>query len=89
MTFGLDSGILHYIAFVAWDTFVASHNVDGLGGEPRVPGSNDTDIDTDAEKMVGIALNIMDSLINEAGTFIENPGYDDLKAKCANVVREL
>jgi amyloid beta precursor protein binding protein 1 len=39
--------------------------------------------------MVGIAMNIIDSLIEEAGTFIENPGYDDLKAKGANIVREL
>ncbi|KAH0259249.1 hypothetical protein KCU91_g15315, partial [Aureobasidium melanogenum] len=89
LTFGLDSGILHYIAFVAWDAFVGSHNVDALGGEPRVPGSTDADIEADTEKMVGIALNIIDSLIKEAGTFIENPGYDELKAKCANIVREL
>ncbi|CAD0114172.1 unnamed protein product [Aureobasidium uvarum] len=79
LTFGLDSGILHYIAFFAWDAFVGSHNVDALGGEPRVPGSNDVDIDTDTEKMVGIASNIIDALIKEAGTFIENPGYDELK----------
>jgi amyloid beta precursor protein binding protein 1 len=89
LTFGLDSGILHYIAFVAWDVFVGSHDVDGLGGEPRVPGSNDTDIDADTDKMVGIALKIIDSLIEEAGTFIENPGYDELKEKSTNIVREL
>jgi amyloid beta precursor protein binding protein 1 len=54
-----------------------------------VPGSNDTDIDADTDKMVGIALKIIDSLIEEAGTFIENPGYDELKEKSTNIVREL
>ncbi|THZ34816.1 hypothetical protein D6C90_07571 [Aureobasidium pullulans] len=89
LSFGLDSGILHYIAFVAWDTFVGTHNVDALGGEPRVPGSNKAELEADENKMVGIASNIMDSLIKEAGTFIENPTYDELKEKSAKIVREL
>jgi amyloid beta precursor protein binding protein 1 len=89
LTFGVDSGILHYIAFVAWDSFVGSHNVDALGGAPKVPGSTDADLESDANKMVGIADNMIDSLIKEAGTFVENPGYDELKEKSANIVREL
>ncbi|KAI5239024.1 hypothetical protein E4T43_07003 [Aureobasidium subglaciale] len=89
LTFGLDSGILHYIAFVAWDAFVGSHNVNALGGEPRVPGSTDADLENDENKMISITTNIIDALIKEAGTFIENPGYDELKEKSAKIVREL
>lgn len=89
MAFGLDSGVLHYIAFLAWDTFIGSHDVGALGGAPRVPGSSDADLEADAEKMMSIAEAILDGLIKEAGSFIENPQYDELKAKSANIVREL
>lgn len=84
-----DSGILLYIAFLARDSFVGSHDVDALGGEPRVPGLTDENLESDAEKMVGIAHTIIDDVINEAGTFIENPEYDEIKEACEKIVREL
>lgn len=89
LSFGLDSGILHYIAFLAWDAFIGSHDANALGGEPRIPGSNDADFEADEAKMITIAESIMDGLIKEADTFIENPQYDELKTKCAEIVREL
>ena len=54
-----------------------------------MPGSNKAELEDDENKMIGIASNIMDSLIKEAGTFIENPTYDELKEKSAKIVREL
>lgn len=84
-----DSGILLCIAFLAWDSFVGSHDVDTLGGEPRVPGLHDEHLESDAAKMVGIAHTIIDNVIKEAGTFIENPEYDEIKEACEKVVREL
>ncbi|GAB7346842.1 hypothetical protein MBLNU459_g1929t3 [Dothideomycetes sp. NU459] len=84
-----DSGILLYIAFVAWDSFVGSHDADVLGGEPSVPGLHDEQLESDADKMVGIAHSIVDGIIKEAGTFIENPEYDEIKEACEKTVREL
>lgn len=84
-----DSGVLLYIAFLAWDSFVGSHDVDALGGEPRVPGLHDEQLESDAEKMVGIAHTIIDDVIKEAGIFIENPEYDEIREASEKVVREL
>ena len=84
-----ETGILLLIAFLAWDTFVGSHASDNLSGDAKIPGATDNDVETDSEKTVGIALNILDEVINEAATFIENPEYDQLKEDLQKIVREL
>lgn len=82
-----DSLILLYIAFLATDAFTATHPADDLGGAANAPGEADTE--TDAEKVTGIALKIIDDLISEAGTFVEDPEYSEVKSKAGEYVQEI
>lgn len=52
-----------------------------------MPG--ETDAETDAEKVTGIAFKIADDLIKEAGTFVEEPDYSTLKTRTGEFVQEL
>ena len=72
---------------MAWDEFAATHDKDNLGGALQVPGETNTD--TDAEKLTGIALAIMDNLIKEAGTHIENPEYSTIETQIGEYAQEL
>lgn len=76
-----------YIAFLAWDEFTASHDKDALGGVPQAPG--EIDAGTDAEKLTGIAHKIMDDLINEAKTHVEDPEYSANKTRIGEFAQEL
>ena len=76
-----------YIAFLAWDEFAATHDKDALGGAPQAPG--ETDADTDAEKLTGIAHKIMDDLIKGAGTSVADPEYSEIKEKIGEFAQEL
>ncbi|KAK5131616.1 hypothetical protein LTR08_000803 [Meristemomyces frigidus] len=80
-----------YIAFLAWDTFVATHSSPAheAGGQAlKVPGSGE-DWEADTEKVTGIAHTVVDNLIKEAGTLIEDPEYAELKQKVSEFVQEL
>ncbi|UPX19037.1 uncharacterized protein EKO05_0009313 [Ascochyta rabiei] len=81
-----DSLIPLYMVFLAWDAFAATHDKDGLGGASQVPG--ETDADSDADKLTGIALTIMDDLIKEASTRIEDPDYSTIKAQVGKYAQE-
>ena len=76
-----------YIAFLAWDEFVATHDKDGLGGAPQVPGETDPDIDL--EKLTGISFKIADDLVQEAGTLIDEDEYATIKTQIGEFAREL
>jgi amyloid beta precursor protein binding protein 1 len=76
-----------YIAFLAWDEFVATHDRDGLGGAPQVPG--ETDQDTDSEKLTGIAFKITDDLVKEANASIDEDEYATIKTQIGEFAREL
>jgi amyloid beta precursor protein binding protein 1 len=78
---------LVYIAFLAFDAFTSTHAADPLGGVAKVPG--DTDSDADSEKVASIAFKMIDDLINEAGTRIEDPEYSDVKTRAGEFVQEL
>lgn len=81
-----------YIAFLAWDEFVATHTSSSheMGGEGiRVPGSDEAEIENDQNRMVGIAHKIVDILIDEAGTRIEDPEYTEIKDKISAICVEL
>ena len=81
-----------YIAFLAWDEFVATHTTpsNDTGGEGvRIPGSDDLEFEADKGKMVGIAHMIVDNLINEAGDHIEDPEYTDIKDNIERICVEL
>ncbi|OCL04314.1 hypothetical protein AOQ84DRAFT_391636 [Glonium stellatum] len=82
-----DSLILLYIAFLATDAFTATHPADDLGGAVKAPG--EVDPETDAEKVTGIALKIIDDLISEAGMFIEEPEYSEVRSKAGEYVQEI
>jgi amyloid beta precursor protein binding protein 1 len=82
-----DSVLPLYLAFLAWDKFVATHDKDGLGGAPRVPG--ETEYEADTEKVTGIAKKIMDDLLDQAGIFLEEDEYTPLKSQLNEYVQEL
>lgn len=91
-----ESLILVYIAFLAYDEFLATHATDGLNSTPRAPGAatssaSDTDIDVqeDVGKLTGIAHRIIDDLITEAGTFVEDPEYTGVKDNVGLICHEL
>lgn len=81
-----------YIAFLAWDEFVATHASPSsqAGGEGlRIPGASDAELEADTERVVGIAHKIMDGIIKEAGTRIEEPEYSEIKEGLDKVVTEI
>jgi amyloid beta precursor protein binding protein 1 len=76
-----------YIAFLAFDEFVAAHDKDALDSAPKMPGETDAEMDT--EEVTVIALKIVDDLINEAGTIVEESEYSTLKTRTGEFVQEL
>lgn len=82
---------LLYVAFTAWDEYVATHTTSAkeAGGEGiKVPGAGE-DYETDAEKLTGMSHKIIDSIVKEAGTFIEDPKYTQIKEKVGKLCVEL
>ena len=82
-----DSLILLYIALLATDAFTATHPADDLGSAAKALG--EADAGTDAEKVTSIALKIIDDLISEAGVFVEDPEYSEVKSKAGEYVQEM
>lgn len=81
-----------YIAFLAWDDFVATHTTESQisGGEGlKIPGSGAEDFQVDTLRLEGIAHKILDDVIKEAGTFIEDPEYTKIKDGVAKLCMEL
>ncbi|KAK1069078.1 hypothetical protein LTR74_005120 [Friedmanniomyces endolithicus] len=83
-----------HIAFLAWDEYVATHSTPAsqAGGVGlKVPGSGADDFSIDTQRVTGIAHKIIDSLIKEAGTFVEDPEYSEAKDRvgkfCMEIVR--
>jgi NEDD8-activating enzyme E1 regulatory subunit len=82
-----DSLAFHYFGFLAYDQFTASHALDGLGGAPMPPGLKDQQ--NDSEKMVGITLALIDEVIKESGTIVDEPEYSELKENASKVAKEI
>jgi amyloid beta precursor protein binding protein 1 len=82
-----------YIAFLAFDDFIATHSTPTTQTDAVsaliAPGEPGADYETDAVKLTGIAHKIIDNLINEAGTEIEDPEYSDLKADVERICIEI
>lgn len=76
-----------YIAFLAFDSFVASHAIDNLLSEQQVPGLGE--VVPDAEKMTSMVHAMIDDLLKEAGERIEDPEYSEIKTKAAEIVQEM
>jgi amyloid beta precursor protein binding protein 1 len=82
-----DSLVPLYIAFLAFDEFVATHDKDGLGGAPKVPG--ELDPEGDSEKVTGIAYKIMNDLLKEAASTPDEDDLDTAKTRLGEFVREM
>jgi amyloid beta precursor protein binding protein 1 len=82
-----DSLVPLYIAFLAWDEFTATHEKDGLGGAPQVPG--ETNQDSDTEKLTGIAFKITNDLVKEANASIDEDEYAAIKTQIGEFSSEL
>lgn len=83
-----------YLALLACDKFTVSHasSSSQTGGQGLpIPGSSPGNYEQDAEKVTSIAHHILDGLIKEAGTFIEDPDYSEAKERvskfCIEIVR--
>ena len=82
-----DSLILVYIAFLAYDSYAASHEmVNQMGGQRRQSSEH---FDTDVSKLTGIARTFVDKLISEAGTFIEESEYTRIQTTLSDIVEEM
>jgi amyloid beta precursor protein binding protein 1 len=76
-----------YIAFLAWDEFIATHDQDSLAGAPQVPGENDQE--ADSEKVTGIAFKIAHDLVKEASTSIDEDEFAHIKTQIGEFAGEL
>lgn len=82
-----------YLSFLAFDDFVATHSdptttADGVSAL-IAPGEPGADYASDATKLTGIAHQIIDNLINEAGTRVEDPEYSELKEEVEKICIEM
>lgn len=84
-----DSLIPIYVAFLAWDKFIATHDKDALGGAPKIPGESDADVEADSEKVTSIAIKITDDLVKEGGVSIDEDEYSPLKTQIGEFAQEL
>ncbi len=89
--------ILIHIAFLAIDSYTASHPAAGISGtfggtsggaQPRGPPTAE-DRAAETAKLTGITHRLIDSLITEAGIFVEKPGYDEVKEGVGKIVMEM
>lgn len=82
-----------YIAFLAFDDFVATHSTPSTSADAVsslvAPGEPGADYESDAAKLTGIAHRIIDNLINEASTRIEDPEYSELKSEVQQICVEM
>lgn len=58
-----------------------------MGGAPQAPGEGDAE--RDAEKLIGIAHRVLDDLIKEAGTHVDDPEYSEIKTRVSEFAQEL
>lgn len=65
-----------YIALVAYDSYAATHQLTADAGDAL-------------GKITGIAKTFMDSIIDEAGTFVEDPEYSEIKQVLEKIVTDL
>ncbi|GAB7362686.1 hypothetical protein MBLNU230_g2995t1 [Neophaeotheca triangularis] len=85
-----------YLAFIAWDEFIATHSSSPTSNPTAPssltpPGSTRTPqaFEQDASKLGSVAHSLMDSLIKEAASFVEEPDYGNLKLRLQKYCTEL
>lgn len=91
-----DSLLGLYIAFLAFDSFTATHSTPTTTSSTstdtssiRVPGSTDSELEADEAKLTGMAHKILDDLLDEAGVRIEDPDYTELKDRLGRICVEM
>jgi len=76
------------MAFLAWDKFIATHDKDALGGAPKAPGESDADLESDIEKVTGIALTFVDDLVKHSNISIGEDEFDTIRAQIGELAQE-
>ncbi|KAL9085050.1 MAG: hypothetical protein Q9165_007791 [Trypethelium subeluteriae] len=75
------------LAFLAYDSFTAAHAPDRHLAKLQAPGASD--FEADAQKMTGMIEILIDDLLKEAGVFIEDPEYSEIKHSTAKIAQEM
>lgn len=84
-----------YLSFLAWDVFIATHSPPTTAAPMistlNTPGSTRTTeaFEKDTARLTSIAHALVDCLINEAETRIEDPEYISIKTKVGRYCTEL
>lgn len=81
-----------YVAFLAWDEFVATHSSEPqvTGGQGlKVPGSVLADHQVDTLRLEGIAHNIINGVIAESGTPLQEQEISKVKNRVGELCVEL
>ncbi|PVI04625.1 hypothetical protein DM02DRAFT_555788 [Periconia macrospinosa] len=84
-----DSLVPLYIAFLAWDKFVTTHDKDASLVAPKVPGEADSDVEADTEKVTGMAVHIANQLVKEANTSLDEDDLSTLNKQLSDFSHEL
>lgn len=84
-----DSLVPLYIAFLAWDKFVATHDQGASLNAPKVPGEADSDVESDVEKVTGMANHIAQQLLKEGSVTLEEDDLTTLKNQLSEFSQEL
>ena len=82
-----DSLLALYIAFLAYDAYSATHDVQQNTAVTRRDTSDSPDVG--AEKMAGIAQTYVDALLKEAGEHMDEPEYSEVKSATSNCASEI
>lgn len=83
-----DSYLTLYLAFLAYDSYIANHELEGITFG-SLPGEAPESFEVQVEKTTGIACKLIDDLIQQAGTFVEDPDYSEAKERVGQQVEEL
>ncbi|KAH7116000.1 hypothetical protein B0J11DRAFT_538944 [Dendryphion nanum] len=78
-----------YIAFLAWDRFIAIHGKDSSSGAPKMPGETNSVLASDTEEVTGISYEILNDLIKQGGASLEEDDLSSVKTKTGEFVQEL
>ncbi|KAI9665491.1 MAG: hypothetical protein M1831_001633 [Alyxoria varia] len=83
--------ILVYIAFLAYDSYAATHGMarHDVGADRPEETAPYDDADVESAKIAGIAQTYIDGLIKEAGEYIEDPVYSGIRENAGKIVQEL
>lgn len=77
---GVDSSVLIYVAFLAWDGFCASHN--------RIPGDNDETVNADTQELITLAEKVLGEATTVTGGQVDEIS-ESVKTELRDVCAEM